>query len=164
MLQKRLDQDHAERHKALLFHGERRRRALVLDWTCEVDPAEPGWTLEQRSRESIRRHASREQRSACCMPLSDLVPDADYTFTVALKSGEKLEGETKRRITPRRHGQVHRPRHGGHLPWLLPEARKCETVTSTNISDLAQQLLHRFPSRWRSRCKRSRRSTTKAEG
>ena len=29
------------------------------------------------------------------IPLSNLVPDADYTFTVALKSGEKLEGETK---------------------------------------------------------------------
>mgnify|MGYP001142977925 FL=1 len=38
---------------------------------------------------------SRPQDAPLRVPLSDLVPDADYTFTIALKSGEKLEGETK---------------------------------------------------------------------
>lgn len=69
---------------------------LVLDWTCEVDPAEPGWTLEAKIAGIDTPVTLPETEEAPVrIPLSDLVPDADYTFTVALKSGEKLEGETK---------------------------------------------------------------------
>lgn len=69
---------------------------LVLDWTCEVDPAEPGWTLEAKvAGIDTAVELPEAQDAPLRVPLSDLVPDADYTFTIALKSGEKLEGETK---------------------------------------------------------------------
>ena len=69
------------------------------------------------------------------MPLSDLVPDADYTFTIALKSGEKLEGETKVAY----HSPAVTDKYTDHgmgntyLGFFLKPAN-VETVTSSNLS------------------------------
>ena len=109
---------------------------LVLDWTCEVDPAEPGWTLEAKIAGIDTPVTLPETEEAPVrIPLSDLVPDADYTFTVALKSGEKLEGETKTTyhspaVTDKYtdHGMA-----GTYLGFFLKPAN-VETVNSTNIS------------------------------
>ena len=109
---------------------------LVLDWTCEVDPAEPGWTLEAKIAGIDTPVTLPETEEAPVrIPLSNLVPDADYTFTVALKSGEKLEGETKTTyhspaVTDKYtdHGMA-----GTYLGFFLKPAN-VETVNSTNIS------------------------------
>ena len=108
---------------------------LVLDWACEVDPAEPGWKLEAKIAGVDKPIELPEAEDAPLrIALSDLVPDADYTFTIALKSGEKLEGDTK--IT------YHSPavtekftEHGfgnTYLGFFLKPAN-VETVNSTNI-------------------------------
>lgn len=109
---------------------------LVLDWTCEVDPAEPGWTLEAKIAGIDTPVTLPETEEAPVrIPLSNLVPDADYTFTVELKSGEKLEGETKTTyhspaVTDKYtdHGMA-----GTYLGFFLKPAN-VETVNSTNIS------------------------------
>ena len=109
---------------------------LVLDWTCEVDPAEPGWTLEAKvAGIDTAVELPEAQDAPLRVPLSDLVPDADYTFTIALKSGEKLEGETK--VTY--HSPAVTDKYTDHgmgntyLGFFLKPAN-VETVTSSNLS------------------------------
>ena len=109
---------------------------LVLDWTCEVDPAEPGWTLEAKvAGIDTAIELPEAQDAPLRVPLSDLVPDADYTFTIALKSGEKLEGETKVAY----HSPAVTDKYTDHgmgntyLGFFLKPAN-VETVTSSNLS------------------------------
>ncbi len=109
---------------------------LVLDWTCEVDPAEPGWTLEAKvAGIDTAVELPEAQDAPLRVPLSDLVPDADYTFTIALKSGEKLEGETKVAY----HSPAVTDKYTDHgmgntyLGFFL-KPTNVETVTSSNLS------------------------------
>ena len=82
--------------KLSAFTAEVKDDQLVLDWTCEVDPAEPGWTVEAKIAGVDQTITLPEAEEAPLnLPLGTLVPDADYTFTIALKSGDKLEGDTK---------------------------------------------------------------------
>lgn len=109
---------------------------LVLDWVCEVDPAQNGWTLTGKISGLDETAISMEVEDAPVrLAISELVPDADYSFTLALSSGEKLEGETK--LT------YHAPAitekftaHGfanSYLGFFLcPD--ELETVTSTDLS------------------------------
>ena len=108
----------------------------MLDWACEVDPAEPGWTLEAKIAGVDTAIALPEAEDAPLrIALSDLVPDADYTFTIALKSGEKLEGDTKLTY----HSPAVTDKYTDHglgntyLGFFLKPAN-VETVNSTNIS------------------------------
>ena len=109
---------------------------LVLDWACEIDPAEPGWTLEAKISGIDTPVALPEADEAPLrIALSDLVPDADYTFTINLKSGEKLEGDTKISY----HSPAVTEKYTAHglgsvfLGFFL-KPENAETVTSNNLS------------------------------
>ena len=109
---------------------------LVLDWACEVDPAEPGWTVQAKiAGIDTTIDLADTDEAPLRISLSELVPDADYTFTVALRSGEKLEGET----TAAFHVPAVTDKYTEHglnntyLGFFLKPA-DVETVTSANLS------------------------------
>ena len=122
--------------KLSAFTAEVKDDQLVLDWTCEVDPAEPGWTVEAKIVGVDQTITLPEAEEAPLnLPLGTLVPDADYTFTIALKSGDKLEGDTKvtyhspavtDKYTEHGFGNV-------YLGFFL-KPTNVETLTSTSLS------------------------------
>ena len=122
--------------KLSAFTAEVKDDQLVLDWTCEVDPAEPGWTVEAKIAGVDQTITLPEAEEAPLnLPLGTLVPDADYTFTIALKSGDKLEGDTKvtyhspavtDKYTEHGFGNV-------YLGFFL-KPTNVETLTSTSLS------------------------------
>ena len=109
---------------------------LVLAWACEIDPAESGWTLEAKiAGIDTPVELPETEEPPLRIPLAELVPDADYTFTVSLTSGEKLEGDTKVSY----HSPTVTDKYTAHglgnvyLGFFLKPAN-VESVTSSNLS------------------------------
>ena len=67
---------------------------IRLDWTCKVDPAENKWriTYQLDGVDSAEPVSVETDTASYVFPSDTLIPNAPYTVTLALVSGEKLEG------------------------------------------------------------------------
>ena len=68
--------------------------SIRLDWTCKVDPAENKWriTYQLDGVDSAEPVSVETDTASYVFPSDTLIPNASYTVTLALVSGEKLEG------------------------------------------------------------------------
>ena len=68
---------------------------ILLSWTCRVDPADDLWRVSYgiESVESfVPVSTETDSREPFRIPIDKLIPNAAYTATLELVSGEKLEG------------------------------------------------------------------------
>ena len=65
-----------------------------LDWTCKVDPAEDKWriTYQLDGVDGAESVSVETDTASYVFPADALIPNASYTATLELVSGEKLEG------------------------------------------------------------------------
>lgn len=65
-----------------------------LDWTCKVDPAEDKWriTYQLMDIDGAEPVSVETDKESYVFPADALLPNANYTVTLELVSGEKLEG------------------------------------------------------------------------
>ena len=68
-----------------------------LSWACETEPAEPGWvvTYTLQDVENAEPQTLETDTESCVIPANNMYPGATYKVTLALKSGDSLEGETE---------------------------------------------------------------------
>lgn len=71
-------------------------KSVRVKWACEADPTDPNWTLTYwpNGMEDLKQSAESAEMSVE-LPLSALVPGAEYDFSLTLKSGDSLDGETR---------------------------------------------------------------------
>ena len=72
-----------------------------LNWTCETEPAEPGWivTYTLQDVENAEPQTIETDTESCVIPANNMYPGATYKVTLALKSGDSLDGETELTFT-----------------------------------------------------------------
>lgn len=68
-----------------------------LSWSCETEPVEPGWILtytllDVEDAEPVTVETTEE---SYILPANNMYPGAQYQVTLALKSGEALDGQTE---------------------------------------------------------------------
>ena len=72
-----------------------------LDWTCETEPADPNWvvTYTLQDVENAEPVTIETDTESCIIPANNMYPGATYKVTLALKSGDSLDGETELTFT-----------------------------------------------------------------
>ena len=72
-----------------------------LDWTCETEPADPNWvvTYTLQDVENAEPVTIETDTESCVIPANNMYPGATYKVTLALKSGDSLDGETELTFT-----------------------------------------------------------------
>lgn len=68
---------------------------ILLSWTCKVDPAEDLWRVSygvEGMESFVPVSTETDSREPFRIPIDKLIPNANYTATLELVSGEKLEG------------------------------------------------------------------------
>ena len=69
--------------------------SVTVSWACESDPAEDNWVLTYQLKYAAGvADASLDVSNAnsATIPADKLLPGASYTYSLALKNGDKLEG------------------------------------------------------------------------
>ena len=74
---------------------------MNLTWTCETERADPNWvvTYTLQGVENAEPATIETDTESCVIPANNMFPGASYQVTIALKSGDALEGETETTFT-----------------------------------------------------------------
>jgi serine/threonine protein kinase len=71
--------------------------SVDVTWTCDADPAEDNWTLSYQLKDISGSAAATmdvSNANTASIPASSLIPGANYSYSLTLKNGDKLEGTT----------------------------------------------------------------------